>query len=169
MQGYCGAGRCLGFYEQACPLPTVSSAPSLGTSRWVGVAEPAPASKYHAVTTVISYCADAGALPALLPRPLAGCNTRADSDPELPSQLPAPLPAGPQNSQPPGRTTALHTPALGEHEAPERGWGWQHQPSGSKEGGGSLITVFGERCDYTEHPPPSHAPPCSLLQFLILF
>lgn len=54
-----------------------SSAPSPCTRRWVGVTEPASASKYHTVTTAISYCAGAGTLPVLLRRSPASCDTQA--------------------------------------------------------------------------------------------
>lgn len=121
------------------------SAPSPCTSRRVGVTEAAPASKYHAVTTVISYCADARVLPALLlPRPPTGCDSQA-SDPGLPNQLPAALPAGPRNPQPPAGTAVLHPPALGEREAPGRGW--LAAPARREQEGGSLITARGERGD----------------------
>jgi len=108
------------------------------------------ASEYHAVTTVISYCAGAGALPALLP----GLQ-HPGSDPGLPGRLPAPLLAGPRNPQPPAKTAALRPPASGTVGPRERPAG-STGPAGAS--GSSLITACRERGDSVEHPPPAHTP-----------
>lgn len=118
-----------------------SSAPSPCPSRRVGTKHPAPASKYHAVTTVIWYCAGAGALPALLPRLPTSCSTQAATRAPWPASCPEILsPAGTREPEAPGR---------GRLAAPAR----------RERAGGSLITARGERRDCMEHPPPARAPP----------
>lgn len=143
-------------YPPATPLPRASgatAAPSSALSpcpsRRVGTEDPASASKYHAVTTVICYCAGVGALPALLPRLPTSCNTQTATG--------APWPAScPEILSPPGGTAALQPPAPGSLSPGERPAG---SPSPVGATGGSLITARGERRDCMEHPPPARAPP----------
>lgn len=137
VQGHCVAGSCpclhRNVYPPATPSPrpsgataAPSSAPSPCPRRRLGTKHPAPASKYHAVTAVIWYCAGVGALPAWLPRLPTSCSTQAATG--------APWPAScPEILSPPGGTTALQPAAPGSLR-PRGEAGRQRQPSGSERG-----------------------------------
>lgn len=150
VQGHCRAGRCPGFYRHECP-PAVasphpmgttaapSSAPSAHTSKRVGVAEPAPTSKYQTATTVISYFANTGAPPALLLALSASCDTQAVTWGYLCGCWPGPQILSPRRDQnaAPACTGGAQTPG-------ERPTG-STSPVGASRG--SLITACRERRD----------------------